>query len=131
MKSQGHLGPSLGFRFTICVTSLTIQYPILFLVVHLEVFFYPRLSVAAKVLTFSMTNNFQPGQYTWHNLVKFVWIISYWKLFFNLIIRLNALFRYCPWCNGYRRRKWTQRHEFKSCTRLIAFHIALIPLGKV
>ena len=37
----------------------------------------------------------------------------------------------CPWCNGYRRRKWTQRHEFKSSTRLTAFHIALIPLGKV
>ena len=37
----------------------------------------------------------------------------------------------CPWCNGYSRRKWTRRHEFKSSTRLIAFHIALIPLGKV
>ena len=37
----------------------------------------------------------------------------------------------CPWCNGYRHRKWTRRHEFKSWTRLIAFHIALIPLGKV
>ena len=39
--------------------------------------------------------------------------------------------RVCPWCNGYRRRNWTRRHEFKSWTRLIAFHIALIPLGKV
>ena len=37
----------------------------------------------------------------------------------------------CPWCNGYRRRKWTQRHGFKSWMRPIAFHIALIPLGKV
>ena len=37
----------------------------------------------------------------------------------------------CPWCNGYRRRKWTQWHEFKSWTKLISFHIALIPLGKV
>ena len=37
----------------------------------------------------------------------------------------------CPWCNGYRPRKCTRRHEFKSWTRLIAFHIALIPLGKV
>ena len=35
------------------------------------------------------------------------------------------------WCNGYRRRKWTRRHKFKSWTRLIAFHIALIPLRKV
>ena len=33
----------------------------------------------------------------------------------------------CPWCHGYRHRKWTQGHEFKSWTRLIAFHIALIP----
>ena len=39
--------------------------------------------------------------------------------------------RRCPWCNGYRRRIWTRRHEFKSWTWLIAFHIALIPLGKV
>ena len=37
----------------------------------------------------------------------------------------------CPWCNGYRRRIWTRRHEFKSWTWLIAFHIALIPFGKV
>ena len=35
------------------------------------------------------------------------------------------------WCTGYRRRIWTRRHEFKSWTWLIAFHIALIPLGKV
>ena len=37
----------------------------------------------------------------------------------------------CPWCNDYRRRKWTRRHEFKSWTKLIIFHIALIPLVKV
>ena len=37
----------------------------------------------------------------------------------------------CPWCNGYRHRKWTRQHEFKSWMRLIAFHIALIPWGKV
>ena len=39
--------------------------------------------------------------------------------------------RRCPWCNGCRCRKWTQRHEFKSWTRLIAFHISLIPLVNV
>ena len=44
--------------------------------------------------------------------------------------RILSIWR-CPWCNGYRRRKWTRWHEFKSWTRLIAFHIALIPLGKV
>ena len=37
----------------------------------------------------------------------------------------------CLWCNGYCLWKWTRRYEFKSWTRLIAFHIALIPLGKV
>ena len=37
----------------------------------------------------------------------------------------------CLWCNGYRHRNWTRRHEFKSWTILIAFHISLIPLGKV
>ena len=30
-----------------------------------------------------------------------------------------------------RSRIWTRRYEFNSWTRLIAFHIALIPLGKV
>ena len=42
-----------------------------------------------------------------------------------------AFYPWCPWCSRYRRRKWTRRCEFKSWTRLIAFHIALIPLGKV
>ena len=39
--------------------------------------------------------------------------------------------RRCLWCNGYRLRKWTRRHEFKSWTWLIAFLIALILFGKV
>ncbi len=45
--------------------------------------------------------------------------------------RCSGIILKIPWCNGYRRRKWTRRHEFKFWTRLIAFHIALIPLGKV
>ena len=40
-------------------------------------------------------------------------------------------YRRCPWCNGYHCRKWTWWHEFKSWMRMIAFHIALILLGKV
>ena len=44
---------------------------------------------------------------------------------------INSILWMCPWCSRYRRRNWTRRHEFKSWTRLIAFHIALIPLGKV
>ena len=34
-------------------------------------------------------------------------------------------------CNGTHHRKWTRKHEFKSCTRLFAFHIVLIALRKV
>ena len=52
-------------------------------------------------------------------------VMSY---FYTFII---TLFRRCPWCNGYPHRIWTRRCEFNSWTRLIAFHIALIPLGKV
>ena len=37
----------------------------------------------------------------------------------------------CPWCNGYRCRKSTRWLEFKSWTRLVAFQIVLIPLGKI
>ena len=53
--------------------------------------------------------------------------------FFNMrqLVNVRYLVRKCPWCYGYRRWKWTRRHEFKSWTRLIAFHTALIPLGKV
>ena len=53
---------------------------------------------------------------------------SYNQLF---VLFTTFFFWRCPWCNGYRRRIWTRRHEFKSWTWLIAFHIALIPLGKV
>ena len=56
---------------------------------------------------------------------------------FGITKSLNRTYKHtfstwrCPWCNGYRRKKWTWQHAFKSWTRLIAFHIALIPLGKV
>ena len=49
----------------------------------------------------------------------------------NKSIIMTIAFSRCPWHNGYRHRKWTRRHKFKSWMRLIAFHIALIPLGKV
>ena len=60
---------------------------------------------------------------------------SHWMLYicvhlFNKAKLSKYLYR-CQWCNGYRRRKCTRWHEFKSWTRLVAFHIALIPLGKV
>ena len=62
-----------------------------------------------------------------------LWVGRMWHKF-NFKAKFNRFnfrfFRFlywrCPWCNGYRRRK----HEFKSW-RLIAFQIALIPLGKV
>ena len=54
-----------------------------------------------------------------------------WFTLLTLTKDLITAFGRCPWCNGYRRRKSTWRHELKSWPRLIAFHIALIPLGKV
>ena len=44
----------------------------------------------------------------------------FWVMVWTLVL-LSRLWK-CPLCNGYRRRKWTRRHEFKSLTRLIAFH---------
>ena len=35
----------------------------------------------------------------------------------------------CPWCNGYRRRKWTRRHEFKSWTDCISHSTKTIGKG--
>ena len=35
----------------------------------------------------------------------------------DLVFSTSLLFirwRRCPWCNGYRRRKWSRWHEFKS-----------------
>ena len=32
----------------------------------------------------------------------------------NLRELFNMSLWRCPWCNGYCRRKWTRRHEFKS-----------------
>ena len=42
----------------------------------------------------------------------------------------NLYIAMCLWCSRYRRRKWTQRHEFKSWMRLIAFSHSTNTLGK-
>ena len=42
-----------------------------------------------------------------------------------------SCYRRRSWCDDYRRRKFTRLLEFKTWTRLFAFHIALITLGKV
>ena len=85
-----------------------------------------------KVSSFNLSKNI----YAAWKIVKTVTIIrsyvGYHKKCFDFdrndeIIALKR----CPWCSRYRRMKWTRRHELKSWTRLIAFHIALIPLGKV
>ena len=53
------------------------------------------------------------------------------RLYLDVFDRMHLFFN---WRLGWRSicyRKWTRRHEFKSWTRLITFHIALIPFGKV
>ena len=62
-------------------------------------------------------------------LFKHIWVNN--ENTFCLYNFIKILLWRCPWCSSYRRRKWTQRLEFKSWTRLITFHIALISLGKV
>ena len=69
------------------------------------------------------------------NQVNLVSSSSSCSFFFHLpkfwYLSLFLLSRRCPWCNGYRHRIWTRRYEFNSWTRLIAFHIALIPMWKL
>ena len=81
-----------------------------------------NVSVISPLLSFKMSNFF-PRMLKESRLSIFI-------LLRNLRFGGARLWR-CPWCNRYRRRQWTQRLDFKSWTRLIAFHIALIPLGKV
>ena len=74
---------------------------------------------------------------TQNELMAFTGIFELWyikksrfKKSSSIIDRFRK-FRRCLWCNGYHHGKWTWGHEFKSWTRLITFHIALIPLRKV
>ena len=47
------------------------------------------------------------------------------KIFdFSIIIIIISF----PWCNGYRRRKWTRWHEFKSCMYVRAGRLAFAQL---
>ena len=45
-------------------------------------------------------------------------------------LKYTVTMRRRSWCTGYRRWKWTRPTVFKSWTRLFAFYIALIFLGK-
>ena len=62
--------------------------------------------------------------------IKFVFILGPHRI---QIVSLTCDYKryFLGGARGYRRKKWTRRHEFKSWTRLIAFHIVLITLGKV
>ena len=80
------------------------------------------------ILTYLLFLRKSPQNTSWYFLLYWIIII---KINFILYMKLPLLLWSCSWCKGYRRRKWTRQHEFKTWTRLIAFHIALIPLGKV
>ena len=62
---------------------------------------------------------------------EYMHICSCWDTFVYSFFLIPLVCILYIWCNGYRHRKWTRQHKFKSWTRLIAFHIALIPLEKV
>ena len=78
--------------------------------------------------TFFLSNSIRAS---WFYILTASTMVSYFFLFGKQFDLLHVHKHWSPWCNGYRRRKWTRRHEFKSWPRLVAFHIALIPLGKV
>ena len=106
----------------------------------------PHKAVAIWLLTFNLTKHQSKMNkqvvHHWRNKDEFIndilsWIPTNgcptvgWSVN-TFIHQLCADTRWrCLWCNGYRRRKWTRWNKFKSWTKLIAFHIALIPLGKV
>ena len=78
------------------------------------------------------------GKTPGHDGIHGFWLKIIFTIHHRLTIEMNRYLeetrgcpRRCPWCNSYRRWKWTRRHKFKSWLRLIAFHIALILLGKV
>ena len=84
----------------------------------------------------SMQHIFTHIYEVWTKNINFSFFLNY-KIQKKMCAQLSNLYDKviskwrCPWCSRYHRRKWTRRHEFKSRMRLIAFHIALIPLGKV
>ena len=65
----------------------------------------------------------------WASEISACCIKSY--VLYQELREVPVVFGRCPWYNGYRRRIWTRRYEFRSWMRLITFHVALIPLGKV
>ena len=90
-----------------------------------------RLALGHVVIIFIYINIYlwklhHPMSSVWHQLSKPL----HGEISLDMFIIFTNPWR-CPWCSRYRRRKWTWRHEFKFWTTLIAFYIALIPLGKV
>ena len=49
--------------------------------------------------------------------IRCVCVLWVWM---SVSIRRVCVLRACPWCNGYRHRNWTRRHEFKSWTDCIS-----------
>ena len=100
---------------------------------HAHIFFFAILIVFCRIYpsTFFLLFLFPLLLFFPPLIIILLWY--YWLLslifpgFYNVV--LESI--WCPWCNVYHRRKWTRQHEFKSWTRLIEFHRALIPLGKV
>ena len=84
--------------------------------------------VRASNTTYTNTETFKITQYT--QKIEQKTNVQYSNTTYDINERTKHFF-IIVWCNGYRHRKWTRWHEFKSWTRLIAFHIAIIPLGKV
>ena len=87
---------------------------------------------SCQVVVQMLESQFYPTTYSLQIHINYNIITDLYHILCNINCLLSCLYiRRSPWCNGYHPRKWTWRHEFKSWPRLIAFHIAQIPLGKV
>ena len=115
MKSVHHhlnvaLSLSLSLEHFLCILSLsTSQYIYMYIYIYIYIYMYIYIYI-------SLNGVEKVDVVCWLSVSRVYDHHTKWKR---------------VWCNGFRRNKWTQRFEFKSWTRLFAFHIALIPLGKV
>ena len=115
-KSPGHF-----YVRQLILTVLSSGWHRLFLWYPIPLFFFRPIGKIAKVIIWLLLLFF--FKWVFHTISNWWFFIWVWMTKYPL--------GGCPWSNGYRRRMWTRRHEFKSWTSLIAFHIALIHLGKV
>ena len=86
-----------------------------------SLFFSPVLLIPPVYLKFSLG----------FDLLSPDWCLTLFRRFLLIFFTFIHVTRLHYWHNSYHHRKWAWLSEFKSWTRLFAFHIVLMLLGKV